>query len=447
MIEFSQLMDAYMECRRHKRNSLAALAFEVDLEHNLVKLYDDIVSGAYRISPSVAFVVEKPVQREVFAADFRDRIVHHLLMQMLTPHLEQKFIFDSYACRKGRGTLFGIKRIKRFIAQCSAGYTKDCYILKCDISGFFMNIDRQKLWQMLEAFINKIDFGDRKSVVSSPQVQYDLFTLIDEPQTTSALSDLVLRLTRQIVMHNPIEGCRINGSRERWDGLPDNKSLYGVNNRAMPNGYIGVNYNKECRAKGLPIGNLTSQWFGNFYMNSFDHYMKHTLGIRYYGRYVDDFVIVHSDKEFLKELIPKIESFLSGELNLTLHPRKRYLQHYSKGVSFLGVVIKQGALLTGVRTKTGAYRAIERWSRLSNIRLLTPDEMLKFRDSVNSYWGLMKHHDSYKLRKKMSIRFSTQICNRTVCKDNYCKIAMRDYTLLPGGIVIPYVEWYKLFDD
>lgn len=92
--------------------------------------------------------------------------------------------------------------------------------------------------------------------------------------------------------------------------------------------------------KGLPIGNLTSQLFANFYLTPFDHYVKHTLGVRYYGRYADDFVIVHPDREYLRELVPLLERFLRDELGLTLHPRKRWLQHYARGVSFLGVFIR-----------------------------------------------------------------------------------------------------------
>lgn len=417
MIEFTQLMEAYLECRRNKRNSMAALAFEIDLENNLVELYEDIINGNYKISPSIAFVVERPVRREVFAADFRDRIVHHLLMQLLMPHLEREFIYDSYACRVGKGTLFGIRRIRKFIAQCSQGYTKDCYILKCDISGFFMNIDRLSLWQRLEKFISTRDFGD--SIIEQPAI----CELFSQPESKSELSELVLRLTKQIVMHNPIEGCRINGSRSRWNGLPSDKSLYGTNNLTMPNGFRTHSEGKNTD-KGLPIGNLTSQWFGNFYLNSLDHFVKHTLGVRYYGRYVDDFVIVHTDKSYLKSLILTIEKFLKDELQLSLHPRKRYLQHYSKGVQFLGTYIKYGAINTGKRTKGGAYNVIDKWRKLSECRVLTPPEVEKFRDSLNSYLGIMRHHNSYRLRKKMASMFTAQIYCR-VDYPGYCKIKIK----------------------
>jgi RNA-directed DNA polymerase len=102
---------------------------------------------------------------------------------------------------------------------------------------------------------------------------------------------------------------------------------------------------------GLPIGNLTSQIFANFYISAFDHFMKKELGIRYYGRYVDDFIIIHPDKEYLKSLIPVISNYLNNELKLKLHPKKIYLQHYTKGVKFLGTVIKPNRIYIANRTK------------------------------------------------------------------------------------------------
>lgn len=408
-------MEAYLECRRHKRNSMAALAFEIDLEQNLLQLYREITDGTYRISPSLTFVVEKPVKREVFAADFRDRIVHHLLIKRLKPYFEREFIYDSYACREGKGTLMGVKRVRRFIAQCSKGYTEDCYILKCDISGFFMNIDRTILWRMLEQFICSKEMADK---------------------------ELILRLTEQIVMHNPTVDCHINGSIERWNGLPNDKSLFGTNGQPMPNKKTRQLEFDFAEPKGLPIGNLTSQWFGNFYLNRLDHYVKHQLGIRYYGRYVDDFVIIHPDREYLKGVIPLIEKFLSEQLKLKLHPKKRYLQHFSKGLTFLGVYSKFGALMTGTRTKAGAYQIISRWSSVCNKRLMTSDELKQFRDSINSYWGLMRNHSSYKLRRRMAHKFSAQIDNRTSYK-GYCKITLEDYSIV-GNRVVPYFEFDKL---
>ncbi|KUK59668.1 MAG: Uncharacterized protein XD81_0755, partial [Bacteroidetes bacterium 38_7] len=129
--------------------------------------------------------------------------------------------------------------------------------------------------------------------------------------------DLIIKLCNQIIFNDPTKNCIIKGNKSDWDDLSNTKSLF----HCKPN----------C---GLPIGNLTSQVFANFYMDSFDHFVKYDLKIRYYGRYVDDFVIIHENKEYLKTLITKLSDFLQSELQVIIHPNKIYLQHYSKGVKF-----------------------------------------------------------------------------------------------------------------
>ncbi len=249
-IELEELFEAYFNCRKNKRNTANALSFEMDYESNLVQLCEEINNGTYKIRRSIAFIVDKPVKREIFAADFRDRVVHHLLIGKLNQLFEKQFIHDSYSCRTGKGTHFGIQRVDRFIRQCSANYTNDCYILKLDLQGFFMSINKNILFAKLEQFI---------------QEKYN------EPG-----KDLIIKLSKQIILNDPTKNCIIKGNRSDWDDLPETKSLF----HSKPN----------C---GLPIGNLTSQVFANFYMDSFDHYVKHDSGIRYYGRYVDYFVVIH----------------------------------------------------------------------------------------------------------------------------------------------------------
>ncbi|MBM3456340.1 MAG: hypothetical protein FJX80_14590, partial [Bacteroidetes bacterium] len=281
-IDFQQLTEelfsAYFDCRKNKRNTLNALKYEKHLEQNVFKLIDDIYKGNYQLGRSIAFIVNKPVKREIFAADFRDRVVHHWLINKLNPLFENLFIQDSYACRVGKGTHYGVKRADAFIKACSENYTKDCYILKLDIQGFFMHINRNLLFMMLEKFI------------------HHYYTQADKA--------LVLEITQKIIFNQPTQNCIIKGNKKDWEGLPKNKSLF----HSPPN----------C---GLPIGNLTSQVFANFYMHQFDAFIKKELGLKYYGRYVDDFVIVHPDKDYLKSLIPQLSNFLLSTLQLTLHPK------------------------------------------------------------------------------------------------------------------------------
>ena len=141
-IELSELFDAYFNCRRNKRNTANALAFEVDYENNLIQLCEEINNGTYQPGRSIAFIVDKPIKREIFAADFRDRVVHHLIINKMNPLFEKQFIYDSSSCRVGKGTHFGIQHTDHFIRQCSKNYTQDCCVLKLDIQGFFMNINK-----------------------------------------------------------------------------------------------------------------------------------------------------------------------------------------------------------------------------------------------------------------------------------------------------------------
>lgn len=357
-IELEELFTAYFECRKNKRNTTNALAFEIDYENSLVQLCQEINSGTYKIGRSIAFIVDKPVKREIFAADFKDRVVHHLIIGKLNHLFEKQFIYDSYSCRVGKGTHFGIQRIDKFIRQCSSNYTKDCYILKLDLQGFFMSINKTILFSKLEKFIKeKYQAHDK---------------------------ELIIKLSKQVIFNDPTKNCIIKGYKSDWVNLPQTKSLF----HSKPN----------C---GLPIGNLTSQVFANFYMDSFDHFIKHDLKIRYYGRYVDDFVIVHEDKEFLKKLISKLSEYLQTELQVTIHPKKIYLQHYSKGVKFSGTVILPKRIYIADRTKGNFYNAIEKQNQIARNHKPSKEEQQAFQSSMNSYLGIMKHYKSYNLRKRM----------------------------------------------
>jgi hypothetical protein len=195
---------------------------------------------------------------------------------------------------------------------------------------------------------------------------------------------LVLEITRKIVFNDPTQHCIVKGDKKKWGGLPKSKSLF-----FSPH---------DC---GLPIGNLTSQVFANFYMHALDAFIKKELGVQYYGRYVDDFILVHRDKEYLKSLIPRISNFLRTRLQLTLHPQKIYLQHYSKGVKFLGTVIKPNRIYIANRTKGNFYVAIEKQSRVIMNHAPSKLEKASFLSSMNSYLGIMVHYKSYKLRRRL----------------------------------------------
>jgi retron-type reverse transcriptase len=354
------LFQAYFDARKNKRNTINALAFEKHLEANLFALASEIIERKYAPKPSICFIVDKPVKREIFAADFRDRVIHHFIYNYISPIFEKTFINDSYSCRKGKGTHYGIKRIDHFIRSCSQNYSKDCYILKLDIKGYFMAMNKSLLYDKVK----------NELIRTKKKLGFDL--------------ELVLYLIEKTIFNDPKVNCIIKGKKEDWSGLPQTKSLF----HAQPN----------C---GLPIGNLTSQLFGNIYMNEFDHWVKKELGIKHYGRYVDDFVLIHESKDYLQSVIPKLSDFLLSTLQLTLHPDKIYLQHYSKGVKYLGAVIKPHKTYIANRTKGNFYNAIEKQNQIARDHKPTKEEQQAFQSSMNSYLGIMKHYKSYKLRKTM----------------------------------------------
>lgn len=353
-----EIFTAYYDCRKNKRNTHNAIKFEIHLEQNIFALIDDVFNGTYSPDRSIAFIVNKPVKREIFAADFRDRVVHHWLINKLNPLFENVFIPDSYACRVGKGTHYGVARVNQFIKECSENYTKDCYILKLDIQGFFMHIHRTILVNSLKKFV---------------------YSNYHQPDI-----NLVIELLEKVIFNAASDNCFIKGKKKDWKGLPNNKSLF--------------HSPKNC---GLPIGNLTSQVFANFYMHAFDSYVKNELGISYYGRYVDDFVLVHPNKEFLKSLLPKLSNFLSSNLQLTLHPNKIYLQHYSKGVKFLGTIIKPNRIYIANRTKGNFHHALKKYNEMIIACPIADEQLNSFVSCVNSYLGILKHYKTYRLRKRM----------------------------------------------
>jgi retron-type reverse transcriptase len=152
-MDIVKLFRAYFDCRKNKRNTANAINFELDYESNLIRLHEEVMDRTYRVGKSIAFIVDKPVKREIFAGDFRDRIVHHFIINELNAIFEKTFIHDSYSCRMGKGTSFGIHRMEKVIRASSDNFTAKAWVLKFDIMGFFMSIDRSVLLSMIEKII------------------------------------------------------------------------------------------------------------------------------------------------------------------------------------------------------------------------------------------------------------------------------------------------------
>ena len=359
------IFQAYYDARANKRNSNSALEFEMKYEKNLVQLFHEIDSRSYTPRPYSTFIIEKPVKREVFASNFRDRIVHHLIFNYINPIFDPVFINDSYSCRTGKGTLYGIRRVDYFIKSCSQNYKKDAYIMKLDIEGYFMSIDKIRLFDIIKAQIIK----------RQDKLNCDL--------------DLILFLVEKTIFCDPTVDCVIKTKREAWQGLPKSKSLFFSH-----------------PGKGLPIGNLTSQLFANIYLNEIDQFIKRKLKFKYYGRYVDDMILIDNDKQRLVQAIPIIKDYLTNNLSLKLHPKKVYLQHFSKGVNFLGAFIKPYRILVGKRIKRNFYNRIFEEIYVLNVAKQESENYkviywssAKFRQLVNSYLGILRQSDSYVIRK------------------------------------------------
>ena len=253
LFSLENIYRAYRKCRRRKRTTCNALSFERNLEENLISLYEDLNSGTYNPGRSIAFLVNKPKLREIFAADFRDRVVHHILVSHLERTWEPRFIHDSYACRNGKGTHKAVERLRGFTRKVTANGTRQAWYLQLDVRSYFVTLDRNILYRRLA------------SCESDPAV---------------------LWLIQMILFRYSTENCRFRKAcRADFDRLPPHKTLF----KSPPN----------C---GLPIGNLTSQFFANVYLDVLDQFVKHGLKARYYVRYCDDMVLLSSDKRELEEL-------------------------------------------------------------------------------------------------------------------------------------------------
>ena len=305
------LFELYFQCRKNKRYSFGALTFEVDFENNLMQLYRELQTKTWHPGSCNCFIVDKPVKREIFAAPFKDRIVHHILISELEPCFEKYFIHDSYACRKGKGTYMAIKRLFHFINSQTCNNSQEAWILKMDIKGFFMNIERKKLYEKLELFIEtKYRQSFLEKLETDKNKKFKGQWIFDLKEIEEKLS-FVKYLTREIVFNDPTCSVNYKSPKRAWEGLPKDKSLF-----TTKTGY------------GLPIGNLTSQVFANFYLTEFD--------------------------QFLKE-----------ELGLTLHPKKIYLQPAKIGVPFLGAYIKPNYIMAGKRVLKNFMQKARGYEKLS----------------------------------------------------------------------------------
>lgn len=322
---------AAIEALRGKRSKRAGAAFLCRIENEIVDLSEEMGSGVYAHGGYNYFTITDPKERLVAAAGFRDRVAHHAIVRVMEPIFEKRFIEDSFACRRGKGTHAAMRRALHF----ARGYP---YALKCDVARYFASVDHATLIGQLERVI-----GDVR------------------------LMDLV---------RNVLES-HSDGARREWSAGGD---LFDV----------------ALRPRGLPIGNLTSQFFANVYLNPLDHFIKHALGVRGYARYMDDFILFGDSPAQLRDWGRRVKAFL-GSLMLRMHPTKYRLMPTARGVDFAGyVVFSDGRVrvrASSVKRFDGRYRRMlwEVYSRRRRASDLT--------QSVQAWTAHTLHAQSYGLRR------------------------------------------------
>ena len=337
--------------RGGKRKTMDTHGFELNLFENLVRLRDALWSLNYYPNRGTVHVIFDPVQREIFAAPYVDRILHHWIVGTIMKWQDDRLIYDSYSCREGKGTLFGIKRLQHHILSVSQNMKRKAYVVQLDLSGYFMHIKRDVLYELVKTRL------DKQFPAEARDRRYQI----------------LLWAISQVIFDDPTNGVRLQGTYRDWTGLPEDKSLM-----MQPDG------------QGMVIGNYTSQTFSNIYLDPLDKFISVTLGYKHYGRYVDDFYFVVTEAELpqVKRDIKAIQDFAAG-YGLSLNKKKTKITEVHKGVKFLGIVVRGFRLYPCQRLKKNFKKAVYGVA----VGLKSPDVIV-------SYLGMFSHLDAGKIIKK-----------------------------------------------
>jgi hypothetical protein len=375
VFDFAHLYTAYRQCRRRKRHTRNAQRYEVRLLDHLWATVQQLYEGTWKPGRSIFFIALKPKAREIHAADFADRVVHHALVPPLEALFEPVFIHDCYSNRTGKGTHEAVKRLQAFMKSTLDRHGEAWY-LQLDVRNFFNTIHRPLLFQLLNRRLGKAVRQGRLPALKAREISWCCHTLLK---------------------HHPAENLVRRGPEWTFNRVPEYKRLAGTD-----------------KDKGLPIGNLTSQFFANVYLNELDQYIKHTLKCRCYLRYVDDMVLVHPDPETLSQWRQQIGIFLTRRLQLELKPDWR-LQPVGSGADFLGYIVRPGYLLVRRRVVDNLQRKLRRFERQLLHRFtggeggwlldLHPERREQLRATLASYLGHFKHANSVRLILRVESQF------------------------------------------
>lgn len=306
-----ELIEAYSKARvGGKRKSANEHRVEMNEIENLGILRDTILAQKYKPSRGVAFMIQDPKLREVFAATFIDRIVHHFLCKYAFRWWESRLWRGSYSCRKGKGTYHGIIDLQKNMRRVSCDGKYETVVVKLDLRGYFMSLNRKKLYKRVLWGLNQ-QFPDG-----------------------GAKYRILKYLWKQVIFDDPTDGVRVKGDEKTWNKLPPSKSLF-----------------YQPKGQGIVIGNLTSQLLSNIFLDLLDRFIVFELGYQAYCRYVDDFCFVIRLKDldrFLSVDMPRIIEYLA-KMGLTLHPDKQEIVNIKDGVEFIGAKVYLDHIVPGKR--------------------------------------------------------------------------------------------------
>ena len=360
-VTLRDLHAAWKQARRQKVPSANQLNFDTNWADRLLDLQEQLNVGTWSPRPTTCFIAERPKAREIHAPDFGDRVVHHWLIPQLEAVYDRTFIADSFANRRGKGSHAAVRRLQGFVREVHSGQAVG-YFLQLDIANFFNRIHRPTLYRMLKTRMER-----------------------------RGLPITVRRATHALLHRSPLDiGVRYVASPEARALVPAHKQL--------------ANAPAGC---GIPIGNLSSQFFANVYLDRLDQFIKHTLKVPRYLRYVDDFVLVHRDPAQLSAWKAEIVRFLADELRLSLKedadPRP-----LGDGIDFLGYVVRPTHTTVRRRVVSHARAALAAWesAHVADSKATgTPDDFRRIRSVWASYEGHFRHANSYRLHASLRRRF------------------------------------------
>ena len=357
---------AYKKARKGKIKKRYVKRFEKNLTKNLTKLKKELLFQTYKQCPLKTFIIRDPKTRKISKSAFRDRIIHHALINTIGPIFEKSFIYDSHANQIRKGTHKAIERFDQFKRKVSRNNTRNCFVLKADIKHYFQEVNHEILLKIIKRKIK-----DEK----------------------------VIWLIEKI-----LKNCT-NPEIQREKERDASKVIHYLNND-----YLGK--------KGMPLGNLTSQFFANIYLNKLDYFVKHKLKAKYYIRYVDDFVILHHSREQLEKWKFVIDGFLKENLDLELHPNKSKIHNLKKGVNFLGFRIFYYYKLLKKSNIKNFERKFNRLKIIFNHNLITREM------AIESFDGWLTHAsnaNTFKFRKHIIMNFNKIFPITKITKTRNCK--------------------------